>query len=144
MSMTKSLYCQRARMSSFTNLFAPLKLKLAVALASCAPQAQQTDLNEINKQFEKNRQAGRYSEAKPLYRLALAIREKLIDADHPDVAHTLNNLANVYRSQSKYADATQLHERALAIREKALGADHPDVAHTLHNLALVYQYQSKY
>ena len=34
--------------------------------------------------------------------------EKALGADHPDVAATLNNLADVYASQGKYADAEGL------------------------------------
>ena len=70
---------------------------------------------------------------------ALAIREKALGANHPDVGQTLNNLANVYRDQGKYREAEELHKRALAIREKALGTNHPDVGQTLNNLANVYR-----
>ena len=74
------------------------------------------------------KEQGKYAEAEALYKRALAIREKALGADHPDVAETLYNLAVVYRPQGKYADAEALYKRALAIREKALGPDHPDVA----------------
>ncbi len=39
---------------------------------------------------------GRYAEAEPLHRRALAIREKALGPDHPDVAASLNNLASLY------------------------------------------------
>ena len=71
---------------------------------------------------------GRYAEAEPLYKRALAIREKALGPDHPDVGTRLNNLAGLYRAQGRYAEAEPLYQRALAIREKALGPDHPDVA----------------
>ena len=71
---------------------------------------------------------GRYAEAEPLYKRALAIREKALGPDHPDVAKALNNLAVLYQKQGRYAEAEPLYKRALAIREKALGPDHPDVA----------------
>src|SRR5262249_42425969 len=64
--------------------------------------------------------------------------------DHPDVAGTLNNLANVYEHQGKYVDAERFHRRALAIREAKLGPDHPDVAASLTGLAIVYEDQRKY
>ena len=38
--------------------------------------------------------------------------------DHPDVAASLNNLAELYRAQGKYADAEPLYQRALVIRAK--------------------------
>ena len=83
-------------------------------------------------------------EAEGLYKRALAIREKALGANHPDVGQTLNNLALVYRAQGKYSEAEGLYKRALAIREKALGANHPDVGQTLNNLASVYRDQGKY
>ena len=36
---------------------------------------------------------GKYAEAGPLYERSLAIREKVLGPDHPDVATSLNNLA---------------------------------------------------
>ena len=41
---------------------------------------------------------GRYADAEPLYKRSLAIREKALGPDHPDVATSLNNLAELYRS----------------------------------------------
>jgi Tetratricopeptide repeat len=38
------------------------------------------------------RDQGRYGEAEPLYLRSLAIREKALGPDHPDVATVLNNL----------------------------------------------------
>ena len=64
--------------------------------------------------------------------------EKALGSDHPDVAKSLNNLAELYRYQGRYAEAEPLYKRSLAIREKALGPDHPDVAISLNNLASLY------
>ena len=36
-------------------------------------------------------------EAEPLYQRALAIKEKALGPNHPDVATSLNNLAELYR-----------------------------------------------
>jgi hypothetical protein len=36
---------------------------------------------------------GNYSQAEPLYQRSLAIDEKVLGKEHPDVATTLNNLA---------------------------------------------------
>ena len=65
---------------------------------------------------------GRYADAEPLYKRALAVREKTLGPDHPDVAQTLNNLALLYYNQGRYAEAEPLYKRALAIYEKALGS----------------------
>ena len=80
-------------------------------------------------------EAGESAEATPLAREALAICEKALGEDHPDIATALDNLASVLQDQGAYREARPLYERALAIREKALGVDHLDVASTLNNLA---------
>ena len=55
--------------------------------------------------------------------------------DHPDVAHSLNNLAGVCVKQRRYADAQPLYERALAIWERSPTPDHPDGVEVLVGLA---------
>ena len=42
---------------------------------------------------------GDYEGAKPLYERSLAIREKVLGPDHPDVASSLNNLAGLLENQ---------------------------------------------
>ncbi|MDD5036335.1 MAG: tetratricopeptide repeat protein [Methylococcaceae bacterium] len=87
---------------------------------------------------------GHYSQAEPLYRRSLAIFEKVLGPDHPYVAKSLNNLAELYRMQGRYAQAAPLFQRSLTIFEKALGPEHPDVATSLNNLAGLYQAQGQY
>src|ERR1700730_1494241 len=87
---------------------------------------------------------GKSTEALPLYKRALAIREKALGPDHPNVAASLDSLAGVYLAPGRYAEAEPLHKRALAIYEKALGPDHADVATSLNNLAELYRNQGRY
>jgi hypothetical protein len=42
---------------------------------------------------------GKYAEAKPLFERSLEIRKKALGEDHPDVAASLNNLAELLRAQ---------------------------------------------
>ncbi len=49
-----------------------------------------------------------YAEAGPLYERALAIREKALGPGHPDVATSLNNLAELYHDQGAYERAAPL------------------------------------
>ncbi|MEI7835985.1 MAG: tetratricopeptide repeat protein, partial [Planctomycetota bacterium] len=83
-------------------------------------------------------------EAEPLFKRSLAVMEKALGAEHPDVAIALFNLAMVYLKQGDCAAAGPLLNRALAIREKALGAEHLDVMIALFNLAGPYYPQGKY
>ena len=54
------------------------------------------------------RAQARYAEAEPLYKRALAIREKALGPAHPDVATSLNNLALFYREQGRNQDVERL------------------------------------
>ena len=75
---------------------------------------------------------------------SLAIREKALGPDHPDVALSLNNLASLYEDLKRYDDAEALYKRSLAIKEKALGPDHPDLATGLNNLGHLYRVEGRY
>jgi tetratricopeptide (TPR) repeat protein len=88
--------------------------------------------------------AGDYKGAEPPLQQALALREKALGPDHPDVATSLNNLAELYRAQGRYSEAEPLYQRALAIYEAVLGAEHPNVAASFNNLAELYRAQGRY
>jgi tetratricopeptide (TPR) repeat protein len=81
----------------------------------------------------------RLGEGEPLMKRALAIWEKTLGPEHPNVATGVNNLAELYRAQGQYAQAEPLYRRALAIDEKSYGAEHPIVARDLSNLAQLLQ-----
>jgi len=70
---------------------------------------------------------------------ALAIEEKALGEDHPNVASDLYSLADLYNTQGRYAEAEPLYTRALVIWEKTLGPDHPSVATVLRGLATLYR-----
>lgn len=69
--------------------------------------------------------AGKYSEAIPLAQRTLAIYEKSLGLDHPNVAASLDDLAGLDELQGRYADAEPLYKRSRALLEKSLGPDHP-------------------
>ena len=64
---------------------------------------------------------GRYEEAEPLYLQALQLTRSLLGESHPDVATSLNNLAELYRSQGRYEEAEPLYLQALQLRRSLLG-----------------------
>ena len=66
-------------------------------------------------------QQGRYSEATEVAEEALQLAEKTYGTGHPNVATSLNTLAEIYDSQAKYDEAEPLYKRSLEIREKAFG-----------------------
>jgi CHAT domain-containing protein len=79
-------------------------------------------------------QMGRFADAEPLFRRALAIREQALGPDHPQVATTLSQLSSLLMSQRNYAESEASAQRALSIREQALGTNNDRVAGTLINL----------
>src|SRR6266487_4085585 len=85
-----------------------------------------------------------YLEAEPLYQRALHIHEQKLGPKHPQTAHSLVNLATLYREQRRYTEAEAFYQRALQIWEQAQGAEHPDGAYALHGLATLYRERGKY
>lgn len=77
--------------------------------------------------------------AEPLYGHALAVREKVRDPDHFEVAESLNALAVLYLGKADYAPAAQMFRRALDILRKRYGPDHPRVTIVMANLAAAYE-----
>ena len=114
----------------------------------CANESKAAPASEdpaaLNAEAVRLYQAGRYADAIPLAERVLALREKGLGPEHPDVAGSLHNLARLYKSMGDYAKSEPLYQRSLAIREKALGPEHPDVAISLNNLALLYKSMGDY
>ena len=87
-----------------------------------------------------------------LYEESLAIRRRLAQNDpetfEPDVALTLNNLANLHSDTQCYAAAEAEYGEALAIRRRLAQqqpeAFEPDVARTLNNLANLHSDTHRY
>ena len=80
-----------------------------------------------------------YDKSEKFYRRALAITEKALGKDHPDVAKILEELAGMLGYfKGDMDDAMPLLERALAIQEKVLGKDHPNVISMLNHMCEWY------
>ncbi|MEA5512282.1 tetratricopeptide repeat protein, partial [Crocosphaera sp. UHCC 0190] len=87
---------------------------------------------------------GLYNDAEPYLTDCLRFTQQRLGENHPDVATSLNNLAELYRSQGRYPEAEPLYRRSLSIRELQLGENHPSVANSLNNLAGLYRSQGRY
>jgi serine/threonine protein kinase/tetratricopeptide (TPR) repeat protein len=83
-----------------------------------------------------NYSRGNRDKAELLFRKSLAIREKVLGKDHPDVAESLSGLA-LAMAVKQIGEAEQMARRSLSIREKALGANDPAVAESLSTLVEV-------
>ena len=81
---------------------------------------------------------GRHAEALQGYEEALALQQAFPEPDHPDVATTLNHIANVNIMAGDYGAAVDYAERSLALRKAVLGPHHPKVAACHNNLAAAW------
>jgi len=78
---------------------------------------------------------GKYAEAEPLAREALAMRRERTPSGSPGLAGALQNLGGLLREQGKIAEAESCYREALEIRLKQLPAGHPDTLWSMNNLA---------
>ena len=98
---------------------------LLPALEALADVGAQKQLHDLTTQFE-------------------GLLGQLKYCDSPNLATSLDRLANLYYAQGRYAEAEPLFTRALDIYERQLGTDHPAVATSLNNLAYLYQALGRY
>jgi len=82
---------------------------------------------------------GEVPQARARYEQALALRERALGLDHPDVANSMYNFGNFLGSTGSYAEARHLLERALEIQERVLGPDHPSSLMTISSLASTHR-----
>ncbi len=75
-----------------------------------------------------------------LYQESLAMRQRLLDGGHPDLAVSYNNLAGAQLRLGQFEAAEANYRRDLAIREPHYGSDSVEVSRTLNNLAALYQH----
>jgi tetratricopeptide (TPR) repeat protein len=73
--------------------------------------------------------------ARELDEQALAMRQRLYEGDHPDVARSLNNVGVVLTDLGDFAGARELFEQTLAMRKRLHEGDHWEIGLSLHNLA---------
>ncbi|MBQ7099969.1 MAG: tetratricopeptide repeat protein, partial [Oscillospiraceae bacterium] len=69
---------------------------------------------------------------------ALAIWERVLPEDHPDLAQSYNNVGTTYGDLGEHQKALEYNLKALAIRERVLPEDHPDLATSCNNVGCTY------
>jgi tetratricopeptide (TPR) repeat protein len=85
----------------------------------------------------------KYDEVEQFSKRALTISEG-VSPQHPEVARSLNNLADIHAIQGHYAQAEPLYRQALTILEEAFGPEHPEVAYALSHLGNLCFRQARY
>ncbi len=84
---------------------------------------------------------GDMDRARDYFAQALEIRQSVLDADHPLVANSLNNMGYIEHSRGELDSARFYYEQTLILRRRIWQDDHPDVAVSLKNLGTVIQDQ---
>jgi CHAT domain-containing protein/tetratricopeptide (TPR) repeat protein len=103
-----------------------------------SPGGPLAEVEHLKVEFEELLRQGRLEETFQLVESLLAIHEKALGPEHPEVSPWLNRLANVWLFRGDYARAAPLIQRSLAIQEKVFGPEHPDLASLIQSLALLY------
>jgi tetratricopeptide (TPR) repeat protein len=96
-------------------------------------------LNAQNSLAAAYRDAGRPSDAIPLFERTLVNRQRLLGPEHPDTLTSQNNLAAAYQDEGRASEAVLLFEMTLAARERLLGPNNPGTLNSLGNLAAAYR-----
>jgi tetratricopeptide (TPR) repeat protein len=76
---------------------------------------------------------GRYRDALAEYEVALALKQKALPADHPDIAITWTSISDARARFGDAHGALEAANRALAIQQHAYGNDNPLLAVPLGN-----------
>ena len=82
---------------------------------------------------------GDYPKALEYYSKALAIQEKVLGLDHPNIATLYNNIGGVYFDQGDYPEALEYYFKTVTILENAFGLNHPDTATCYSCIGYVYE-----
>ncbi|CAF1446032.1 unnamed protein product [Adineta steineri] len=87
---------------------------------------------------------GNYAKAIWYYQNALAIREKTVPSNHPDLATSYSNIGWAYNKMADYPKALSFTEKALEIDQKTLPSNHPDLTTSYNNIAGIYDNMGEY
>ncbi|CAF1101432.1 unnamed protein product [Adineta steineri] len=81
---------------------------------------------------------GEYQEALTYYEKALAMKQRSLPSNHPDLASSYMGIGLVYYNTGDYPKALSYYEKGLVIQQRSLPSNHPDLAYSYNNIGLVY------
>jgi tetratricopeptide (TPR) repeat protein len=94
-----------------------------------------TALEALAEIYEK---ADRSGDVEPVLKRIIAIRERLLGGQHPDLAKPLEALADHLNASGRQEDAADAYSRVLEIRERTLPPENPEVIALLEKLGHYY------
>ena len=112
-------------------------LLLSLVLSAIFAEGAWDEWATLNREIQKLRSEGQYNQAVTTAEKALKAAEKTFGPDHPNMATSLNNLAEIYMILGEYAKAESFYKRSLAIYEKMFGPDHFNMVRHLNSIAKV-------
>jgi len=77
------------------------------------------------------------------YEKILNIRKEKLIANHPDIATSYFNVAEVYHFKADYDKALEYYSKSLEIRLETLPSNHHDIASSYNNIGEVYKNKDK-
>ncbi|CAF0851251.1 unnamed protein product [Adineta steineri] len=87
---------------------------------------------------------GKYQEALTYYEKSLAIKQKTLPSNHPDLGTSYNNIGLVYYRMGDYPKALSYYGKDLAIKQQSLPSNHPDLGMSYNNIGVVYDSMGDY
>ncbi|CAF1414160.1 unnamed protein product [Adineta steineri] len=91
----------------------------------------------------KDRQ-GEFPEALTYFEKSLAIKQKTLPSNNPNLANSYYSIGIVYSQMGDYPRALSSHEKALAIRQQSLPSNHPNLGASYNNIGIVYRKMRDY
>ena len=73
------------------------------------------------------------------HKKSLSIRVNCLGENHPGVADSYHNIADVYSDQGELNKALNYYNKSLSIRLNCFGEDHPDFADSYNNIGNLYK-----
>ena len=124
--------------------FREAKERLTVAEAKYPNK--QPHVAAISKLAEVLAAEGDFSEATTLYEQALAMTEKVLGRDSPELSPLLNNLGRIYLDWGRPSEARVLFERAVFVLENdsRYGPEDRNLGSMLTNLAIAYDSERRF
>ena len=87
---------------------------------------------------------GQFAETEKVLREAIAVRERVLGAEHPDTLKSRNSLAGALFGQGKYPEAEKLYREVAAIDARVLGAEYRETLTSRNNLAETLRLEGRY
>jgi CHAT domain-containing protein/Tfp pilus assembly protein PilF len=111
---------------------------------SAEQTAQWKETEGMQAEIRRLQQAGERDKAIPLAEKVVAIAEKVLPPNHPELALSLNNLAGLYQFQGRLKEAEPLFQRSLKIAETTPPPNHFQLlVLNLDGLAGLYKLQGR-